>query len=90
MAVKLVYEDWVRVFEEAFKAPDEDGFLSMRQLKDKTGLGDDALNRRINKGLDEGWITYEKRPRESRRGVVKPIFVYRIDPKRVKEIIHAK
>jgi hypothetical protein len=83
---KLVYADWVKVFEKAFSVPSQDGFLSMRQLRERTGLGDDALNRRVNRGLDEGWIVFEKRLREGRRGGIQPTFVYKIDSKKFKEI----
>ena len=76
---KITYEDWAKVLQQAFAAPTDDGFQSMRQLAEATGLGDDALKRRVNRGIDEGWIIPYRAPRKGRCGIVQPVIVYQMD-----------
>ncbi len=77
--MKITYKDWAEVLEKAFSAPSDDGFQSSRQLTAATGLGEDALKRRLNRGIDAGYIIPHKAPRKGRCGLVQPIVVYEMD-----------
>lgn len=90
MSTVLTHTDWMLVLQEAFAKPSEDGLKSKRELQQETGLGEDALTRRLNIAIDNGLVVPVVAPRLGRCGLVKPTQCYRLNDDMIEKLRHER